>query len=125
MTIRKHQGINQKTGQLKPGYKYSGKRLKSGLPQIVKVTKKKKKQRGGEYDRKLLHSRLKHSAAIQNAEHYALYLARLEKEDITRKLNKSNMIEAKLNKLFAKISTLIVINLLKFKLSTYLYFINY
>lgn len=35
--IRQHKGINQQTGRLKKGYKYSGKRLKSGLPQIVKV----------------------------------------------------------------------------------------
>jgi len=33
---RKHIGINQNTGKLKKGYKYSGKKLKSGLPQIVK-----------------------------------------------------------------------------------------
>ena len=41
---RKHSGINQKTGKLKPGYKYSGKKLKSGLPQIIKI---KKIQKGG------------------------------------------------------------------------------
>ena len=35
--IRKHKGINQNTGKLKPGYKYSDKILKSGLKQIVKV----------------------------------------------------------------------------------------
>jgi uncharacterized protein YycO len=35
--IRKHRGINQQTGRLKKGFKYSGKKLKSGLPQIVKV----------------------------------------------------------------------------------------
>ena len=34
--IRKHSGINKSTGRLKKGYKYSGKKLKSGLPQIVK-----------------------------------------------------------------------------------------
>ena len=34
--FRKHSGINQNTGKLKKGYKYSGKKLKSGLPQIVK-----------------------------------------------------------------------------------------
>ena len=38
---RKHQGINQTTGKLKKGYKY-GKKLKSGLRQIVKVSKKTK-----------------------------------------------------------------------------------
>ena len=43
MPIRKHKGINQQTGRLKKGYKYSGKKLKSGLPQIVKV----KAQKGG------------------------------------------------------------------------------
>jgi hypothetical protein len=37
--IRKHQGINQETGRLKKGYKYSGKKLKSGLPQIIKIKK--------------------------------------------------------------------------------------
>ena len=35
--IRKHQGINQQTGRLKKGFKYSGKKLKNGLPQIIKV----------------------------------------------------------------------------------------
>jgi len=35
--MRKHSGINQSTGRLKKGYKYSGKKLKSGLPQIVKI----------------------------------------------------------------------------------------
>lgn len=45
MPIRKHQGINQKTGRLKKGYKYSGKTLKSGLKQIVKI---KKVQKGGQ-----------------------------------------------------------------------------
>ena len=39
MTVRKHQGINQKTGKLKRGYKYTGKKLKSGLPQIAKIQK--------------------------------------------------------------------------------------
>ena len=39
MPIRKHKGINQKTGKLKRGYKYTGKKLKSGLPQIVKIQK--------------------------------------------------------------------------------------
>ena len=42
MSIRKHKGIVQtggKAGKLKKGYKYSGKRLKSGLAQIVKATK--------------------------------------------------------------------------------------
>jgi len=34
--IRKHKGINQKTGRLNKGYKYSGKKSKSGLKQIVK-----------------------------------------------------------------------------------------
>ena len=37
--IRKHAGINQTTGKLKKGYKYSGKKLKSGLKQIIKVKK--------------------------------------------------------------------------------------
>ena len=52
MPIRKHQGIVQTEGQkgkLKKGYKYSGKKLKSGLPQIVKVKKSKNKtyKKGG------------------------------------------------------------------------------
>jgi hypothetical protein len=42
--IRKHQGINQQTGRLKKGYRYSGKTLKSGLPQIIKT---KNIQKGG------------------------------------------------------------------------------
>ena len=49
MAIRKHKGINQQTGKLKPGYKYSGKKLKSGLPQIVKVQKKNQKGGGGRF----------------------------------------------------------------------------
>ena len=35
--IRKHKGINQKTGRLNKGYKYSKKKLKSGLKAIIKV----------------------------------------------------------------------------------------
>lgn len=42
MSFRKHKGINKQTGKLKKGYKYSGKKLKSGLPQIIKIQKKKK-----------------------------------------------------------------------------------
>ena len=41
--IRKHQGIYQsgpKKGKLKPGFKYSGKKTKTGLSIIVKVNKK-------------------------------------------------------------------------------------
>ena len=37
--LRRHRGIYQsgpKKGKLKPGYRYSGKRLKSGLAEIVK-----------------------------------------------------------------------------------------
>jgi hypothetical protein len=44
MPIRKHQGIVQtggKKGKLKKGYKYSGKRLKNGMPEILKVKSKK------------------------------------------------------------------------------------
>lgn len=37
--IRKHQGINQRTGKLKNGYKYSDKKLKSGLLKIIKEKK--------------------------------------------------------------------------------------
>ena len=43
MKIRKHKGINQQTGKLKKGFKYSGRKLKSGLPEIVRI----KKQKGG------------------------------------------------------------------------------
>jgi hypothetical protein len=42
--VRKHQGIIQtggNTGRLKKGYRYSGKKLKSGLPQIIKCKSKK------------------------------------------------------------------------------------
>lgn len=35
--IRKHKGINQITGKLNKGYKYSGKKLKNGLGEIVKI----------------------------------------------------------------------------------------
>ena len=36
---RKHKGINQKTGRLNKGYKYSGKKSKTGLKEIIKVKK--------------------------------------------------------------------------------------
>jgi hypothetical protein len=42
---RKHQAIIQSggnKGKLKKGYRYSGKKLKNGLPQIVKIKKTKK-----------------------------------------------------------------------------------
>ena len=42
--VRKHQGINQtggNAGRLRKGYRYSGKKLKSGLPQIIKCKSKK------------------------------------------------------------------------------------
>ena len=42
-TMRKHSGINQSTGRLRKGYRYPGKKLKSGLPQIIKIKKKKLK----------------------------------------------------------------------------------
>ena len=42
--VRKHQGINQSTGRLNKGYKYSGK-LKSGLSKIVKVRKIKQRRK--------------------------------------------------------------------------------
>ena len=41
---RKHQGITQtggNKGRLRKGYRYSGKKLKSGLPQIIKCKSKK------------------------------------------------------------------------------------
>jgi hypothetical protein len=41
MKVRKHKGINQKTGKLNKGYRYSGKKLKSGLCQIIKSKVKK------------------------------------------------------------------------------------
>ena len=46
--VRKHRGIIQNggnTGRLRKGFRYSGKKLKNGLPQIIKVTKKKKKKK--------------------------------------------------------------------------------
>ena len=39
--IRKHRAIDQKTGKIKKGFKFSGKRLKNGLPEIVRVKKRK------------------------------------------------------------------------------------
>ncbi|SVA11230.1 uncharacterized protein METZ01_LOCUS64084, partial [marine metagenome] len=42
--VRKHKGIVQtggKKGKLRKGYRYSGKKLKSGLPQIIKCKSKK------------------------------------------------------------------------------------
>ena len=45
--IRKHKGINQKTGKLKPGYVYTGEKTKSGLSKIKKV------QKGGVSNRKV------------------------------------------------------------------------
>ena len=35
--VRKHSGINQKTGKLKKGFRYSGKKIKNGAPEIIKV----------------------------------------------------------------------------------------
>ena len=35
---RKHLGINKLTGKLNKGYKYTDKKLKSGLRQIIKKT---------------------------------------------------------------------------------------
>ncbi len=46
--IRKHRGIIQrggKKGKLKKGFKYTGRRLKSGKAEIVKVTKNKKNKK--------------------------------------------------------------------------------
>ena len=45
--VRKHQGIIQtggNVGRLRKGYRYSGKKLKSGLPQIIKCKSKKQKK---------------------------------------------------------------------------------
>ena len=42
--VRKHQGITQtggNIGKLRKGYRYSGKKLKSGLPQIIKCKSKR------------------------------------------------------------------------------------
>ena len=42
-SVRKHRGIHQtggSSGKLKKGYKYSGKRLKNGKPQIIKIKRK-------------------------------------------------------------------------------------
>ena len=38
--IRKHSGINQKTGRLKKGFRYTGRTLKSGLKEIKQVKSK-------------------------------------------------------------------------------------
>ena len=60
--IRKHKGINQQTGKLKKGYKYSSKKLKSGLPQIIRVLPRNKGkrsaplQKGGDTAYNLNHS---------------------------------------------------------------------
>lgn len=35
---RKHLGINQQTGKLKKGYKYTGKKLKSEITQVGGIT---------------------------------------------------------------------------------------
>ena len=42
--VRKHRAINQtggNKGRLRKGYRYSGKKLKSGLPEIIKCKSKK------------------------------------------------------------------------------------
>ena len=42
--VRKHRGVTQtggNAGRLRKGYRYSGKKLKSGLPQIIKCKSKK------------------------------------------------------------------------------------
>lgn len=46
--IRRHKGINQKTGRLKKGFKYTGKKTKTGLPIIskIKLQIKRKKVKG-------------------------------------------------------------------------------
>ena len=46
--VRKHKGIIQtggNVGRLQIGYKYSGKKLKNGLPKIIKCKSKKSKSR--------------------------------------------------------------------------------
>ena len=46
--VRKHKGIIQtggNVGRLQKGYKYSGKKLKNGLPKIIKCKSKKSKSR--------------------------------------------------------------------------------
>jgi hypothetical protein len=46
--VRKHKGIIQtggNAGRLQKGYKYSGKKLKNGLPKIIKCKSKKSKSR--------------------------------------------------------------------------------
>ena len=43
--VRKHSGINQKTGKLKKGFRYSGKKLKNGAAEIVKSSTKRGKRR--------------------------------------------------------------------------------
>jgi len=125
MKIRKHSGINQSTGRLKKGYKYSGKKLKSGLAQIVRgslrshktggrktdswVKKKRSRyQRGGELDRewtkkqiKMLQKQLK----VSGPKYIPVSgMDRFEVEEkirkLTRDFNRSILIETKLNKEF-------------------------
>ena len=44
--VRKHRGINPKTGKLKVGFRYSGKTLKNGAAQIIKAKEGGKRKNG-------------------------------------------------------------------------------
>ena len=99
--MRTHSGINQKTGKLKKGYKYSGKKLKSGLPQIVKVKITKKIQKGGEYDLNYIKKQVKILKSEMKQPTYSP-VKKLEMNNEIRKLtkryNRSMKIQDDLNK---------------------------
>lgn len=61
--MRKHKGINQKTGKLKKGYKYSGKKLKNGLPAIV--------QTGGNSKKKVFRQKNKEEAKYKKCKNHS------------------------------------------------------
>lgn len=80
--VRKHQGIYQigpKKGQLKPGYKYSGKKTKTGLKIIVKDNSYKKKQKSKnkpiliKYKKKSLANTIKQKGGMLSEEWKQLY----------------------------------------------------
>ena len=80
--VRKHQGIYQigpKKGQLKPGYKYSGKKTKTGLKIIVKDNSYKKKHKSKnkpiliKYKKKSLANTIKQKGGMLSEEWKKLY----------------------------------------------------
>ena len=109
--LRKHKGINQQTGKLKKGYKYSGKKLKSGLPQIVKINKrnKRKTQKGGEFDLdwikkqvELLKKEIKEGGPKEKPYTGVEKLdMKREIKKLTQKYNRSIKIQDELNKEFS------------------------